>query len=204
MAVIKICNVALALLQGIVVRLDAGDPSADPYPGCGGLVRDEFREAYRSIINNADLWRSSEVEPVTRLSRYCEESYLKAVGWESWDWLYQNCVYRVTGTHAAYTDEEKRLLVMEFCDKERQRFERLKAKFNSAASQEIKRDREKIPEEVRIAVWRRDQGKCVRCGGRENLEYDHIVPVSKGGSNTVRNVELLCESCNRQKGGRIQ
>lgn len=37
-----------------------------------------------------------------------------------------------------------------------------------------------------------------------NLEYDHIVPVSRGGSNTARNVELLCEVCNRSKGDRIQ
>ncbi|MCD6311840.1 MAG: HNH endonuclease, partial [Elusimicrobia bacterium] len=30
------------------------------------------------------------------------------------------------------------------------------------------------------------------------------IPVSKGGSNTVRNIELLCESCNRKKNARIE
>jgi len=63
--------------------------------------------------------------------------------------------------------------------------------------------RERISDDVKIAVWRRDGGQCVRCGGRENLEYDHIIPVSKGGSNTVRNLELLCESCNRSKSAKI-
>jgi hypothetical protein len=58
--------------------------------------------------------------------------------------------------------------------------------------------REPIPEEVRFAVWRRDQGRCVRCGGQENLEFDHIIPLSNGGSNSERNVELLCETCNRK------
>jgi Holliday junction DNA helicase RuvB len=61
-----------------------------------------------------------------------------------------------------------------------------------------------IPPEVRREVWRRDGGKCARCGSRENLEYDHIIPVSRGGSNTARNIELLCEKCNRAKSDSIQ
>ena len=36
-----------------------------------------------------------------------------------------------------------------------------------------------IPSDVRREVWRRDGGVCVKCGSRRNLEYDHIVPVSK-------------------------
>jgi Holliday junction DNA helicase RuvB len=64
--------------------------------------------------------------------------------------------------------------------------------------------REGIPSEVKREVWRRDEGKCAKCGSRENLEYDHIIPVVKGGSNTVRNIELLCEACNRAKSDTIQ
>ena len=61
-----------------------------------------------------------------------------------------------------------------------------------------------IPFEVRIKVWRRDNGKCVKCGSRQNLEFDHIIPVSNGGSHSARNIELLCESCNRLKSDFIQ
>jgi hypothetical protein len=60
-----------------------------------------------------------------------------------------------------------------------------------------------ISVEVRRAVWTRDQGKCAKCGSRERLEFDHIVPVSRGGSSTERNVELLCEVCNRAKSDSI-
>jgi len=60
-----------------------------------------------------------------------------------------------------------------------------------------------ITVEVRREVWRRDQGKCTICGSSERLELDHVIPVSKGGSNTVRNIQLLCESCNRRKGAEI-
>jgi hypothetical protein len=63
--------------------------------------------------------------------------------------------------------------------------------------------REAIPERVRHEVWRRDRGTCVECGSRGRLEFDHIIPVSRGGSNSVRNIELRCEPCNRRKGARI-
>jgi len=63
--------------------------------------------------------------------------------------------------------------------------------------------RQAIPERVRHEVWRRDRGTCVECGSRGRLEFDHIIPVSRGGANTVRNIELRCEPCNRRKGARI-
>ena len=63
--------------------------------------------------------------------------------------------------------------------------------------------RRHIPQKIRDEVWRRDQGRCVECGSQKNLEFDHIIPVSKGGSNTARNIRLLCEECNRKKSDNI-
>ena len=63
--------------------------------------------------------------------------------------------------------------------------------------------RETIPEDVRMYVWRRDQGKCVNCGSNKNLEFDHIIPVSEGGSSTERNIQLLCSDCNKKKSNHI-
>jgi len=61
-----------------------------------------------------------------------------------------------------------------------------------------------IPKSVKMSVWQRDGGRCVECGSKELLEYDHIIPFSKGGSNTERNIQLLCEKCNRKKSATIQ
>ncbi len=63
--------------------------------------------------------------------------------------------------------------------------------------------REAIPRIVQREVWQRDGGCCVECGTKEKLCFDHIVPFSRGGSNTIRNLQLLCESCNLSKGNRI-
>lgn len=63
--------------------------------------------------------------------------------------------------------------------------------------------REAIPRLVQREVWQRDGGKCVECDSKKNLCFDHIVPFSKGGSNTIRNLQLLCEKCNLSKGNRI-
>ncbi len=60
-----------------------------------------------------------------------------------------------------------------------------------------------ISQSIKDSVWNRDGGQCVQCGSNESLEFDHIIPFSKGGANTYRNVQLLCESCNRQKSDNI-
>lgn len=60
-----------------------------------------------------------------------------------------------------------------------------------------------ISQDVKDRVWNRDGGKCVQCGSNENLEFDHIIPFSKGGANTYRNIQLLCQPCNRSKSDSI-
>ncbi|SRR6266851_5164897 len=45
--------------------------------------------------------------------------------------------------------------------------------------------------------------KCASCGSTEILEIDHIIPISKGGSSGVENLQVLCHSCNRKKSDTI-
>lgn len=60
-----------------------------------------------------------------------------------------------------------------------------------------------ISQEVKDLVWNRDNGQCRECSSNQKLEFDHIIPFSKGGSNTYRNIQLLCEPCNRKKSSKI-
>ena len=67
-----------------------------------------------------------------------------------------------------------------------------------------------IPMDVRRVVWMRDEGRCTftsekgrRCTVVGRVEFDHVVPVARGGKATVENVRLLCPAHNQYEAGRI-
>jgi tetratricopeptide (TPR) repeat protein len=66
-----------------------------------------------------------------------------------------------------------------------------------------KRSREPIPLEVKQKVFERDGGRCVECGSNFDIQYDHDIPHSLGGADTVENIRILCATCNRCKGARL-
>lgn len=41
--------------------------------------------------------------------------------------------------------------------------------------------------------------KCLKCGSDQNIQWDHIVPLAKGGEHTVKNLQPLCGHCNYVK-----
>ena len=63
--------------------------------------------------------------------------------------------------------------------------------------------REAIPAAVREVVFVRDGGACVACGARFDLQYDHVIPLARGGASTVANLQVLCAPCNRAKGASL-
>ena len=63
-----------------------------------------------------------------------------------------------------------------------------------------------IPAATRVDVLRRDNHRCVYCGvsaKKAELEIDHIIPFSKGGSNAISNLQTLCSDCNKGKSDRF-
>jgi len=61
----------------------------------------------------------------------------------------------------------------------------------------------RIPRHIQNEVYSRDQGKCIECGSRTELQFDHIIPYSLGGANEPANLQLLCKTCNLQKSNRF-
>jgi 5-methylcytosine-specific restriction endonuclease McrA len=112
-------------------------------------------------------------------------------------WIFYNRVYKIAVI--GIPEEVQAQMVKNEYLKEQQLYERIL----SPSTQEDTNARRPISESVRNEVWRRDQGMCVSCGSRERIEFDHIIPVSLGGGNTARNIELLCEACNRAKSNKI-
>ncbi len=62
-----------------------------------------------------------------------------------------------------------------------------------------------IPSPVKLEVWKRDGGKCVKCGSKNNLHFDHIIPYSLGGTSLyAKNIQLLCIRHNLEKHDKIE
>jgi len=119
-------------------------------------------------------------------------------------WVYCGTAVCVTGSNGLSLEEVK-LKIKHAVLRRDKALERMRREVEALENLELVKvgRRERIPDSVRLFVWQRDKGKCVRCGSAEKLEFDHIIPVVKGGSNTERNIQLLCERCNRKKGGDI-
>lgn len=55
---------------------------------------------------------------------------------------------------------------------------------------------------LRTLVMERDEYRCVHCADHEDLQIDHVTPISRGGTNDEANLQTLCGPCNRSKGAR--
>ena len=120
-------------------------------------------------------------------------------------WQYRDKVLRVEAPETEVPVEKIPLLLKHHVLRGERNYEKIRREVEALENMEKLEgvSREPIPDNVRLFVWQRDKGQCVKCGSRELLEFDHIIPVAAGGSNTERNIQLLCESCNRSKGSRV-
>lgn len=53
------------------------------------------------------------------------------------------------------------------------------------------------------ALCARYDYRCLCCGERKPLTADHIIPIAKGGSSDISNVQPLCLECNSRKGAKV-
>ena len=68
--------------------------------------------------------------------------------------------------------------------------------------------RRKIATEIQNAVRRRAKFLCEYCHASEKWQYvsftvDHVIPLSKGGTDTPDNLALACFHCNRRKSDKL-
>jgi len=52
----------------------------------------------------------------------------------------------------------------------------------------------------RSMIYKRDNNTCQYCGARSKLTIDHVIPRSKGGTDSWENLVVACSSCNTKKG----
>jgi hypothetical protein len=74
-------------------------------------------------------------------------------------------------------------------------------------TKELRRISREIPRSVQFKVLKRENQICSVCGNSvkdEDVEFDHIIPWSKGGSSEESNIRLLCAKCNKKRGNRFE
>ena len=62
-----------------------------------------------------------------------------------------------------------------------------------------------FPEDIKLAVWEKQNHICPLCGKEFDLEFmegDHIKPWREGGRTVIENCQMLCRDCNRHKGAK--
>lgn len=68
-------------------------------------------------------------------------------------------------------------------------------------------ERECIPQDIKRFIYKECGCICTHCG--KSMDYikdftlEHVIPISKGGTNDIRNLVALCEDCNKEKGNQI-
>jgi hypothetical protein len=114
-------------------------------------------------------------------------------------WLFRDEFY---WEDEGYDELEVKALILERQAQKERRVQRAVALMQQTEAMDAPA-RAPIPDEVKVFVWNRDGGRCVKCASNQRLEFDHVIPVALGGANTARNLQLLCETCNRSKGAAI-
>lgn len=59
------------------------------------------------------------------------------------------------------------------------------------------------PKKVVSLIMNGHDASCVCCKSLNNLTFDHIIPLSKGGMNNLENGQILCLECNHHKSNKI-
>ena len=97
-------------------------------------------------------------------------------------YLYRNRLVNVVKGIEMNQDEFK-LRIKHFVLKQEKDFKKITREVEVFENFEkaVSARREKIPDDVRMFVWQRDQGKCIKYDSSERLEFNHVIPVSKGG-----------------------
>lgn len=72
---------------------------------------------------------------------------------------------------------------------------------------EQKEERILFTRETKEQICEKSNWKCCHCGEKlvigDNFTIEHVIPITKGGSNDINNLVGLCRVCNKQKGALI-
>lgn len=185
--------------RGLAARQLREDPNAYVFTDHGGFL---FERRYFFVGTGCRPTRMSP-ELAAHLSEICGvEPVQVAATHERNYWAYEQLYY---WENAGYSPRDIMALVHHRKRREERHLQHATTLLDHEQGGQVpsQRRRQPIPRVVKHAVFRRDDGRCVECGSNFDIQYDHVIPFSMGGSSTVENLQLLCAACNQSKGARL-
>jgi hypothetical protein len=170
------------------------------YEECKGPRGTYIRLKGKELFGGAPAWEKHKTEPVNLVLSDPPNKYTMYR-----EWIFRDYLIEIENVTSIDSVDDIKLLIKHAIFKKENTYNKIKKDVERFERFEKQQPitREQIPEDVRIYVWRRDNGKCVTCGSNRNIEFDHIIPISKGGGNTERNIQILCSDCNKKKSNNI-
>lgn len=178
----KADNVILSWERGGIFRRDQG--KAVLYAGSRGTVH--VANMSREQFDAAERAQKTQVCFITRID---DRSYWKFQDRFYWDdeGLAAHQVHALLATRQQRRDAQVQRAEQTF----------------AMGTMPRQNQRGAISDEIKHFVWTRDGGTCRTCGSTSELQFDHVIPVSMGGSSEPENLQILCGPCNRRKGARV-
>lgn len=101
-----------------------------------------------------------------------------------------------------FPSKEKALRQLQKASKKLKGFQIMELATNENGEDVIKVKRKSFSSVQRTAIYNKNKGRCAICGDfvpYGNFTIDHIIPLAKGGTNELENLQCACEICNRIK-----
>ena len=131
-----------------------------------------------------DLWATHTVAEITQAVNAWHERNGQLKGWRYWP--------VTTEPGVMYQAAKLTLISKQKASAFHRKVKKLRARMHY------------VNPKVRAAILARDNHRCLLCGATDNLEIDHIVPATNGGTSSPQNLQTLCHTCHRSEKGESQ
>jgi 5-methylcytosine-specific restriction endonuclease McrA len=113
----------------------------------------------------------------------------------------QNNKKKIAAIKRAYREANKEYIAAKIKEWVAQNGDRVRVHRKNRRARKMGAEGNYAPADVSL-LWESQNGKCVGCGSslERSCTVDHILPLSRGGSNWPNNLQLLCKPCNSRKG----
>lgn len=128
--------------------------------------------------------------------------------WQAWEWsmsieeLEERCNLVLSDNE--FADDKAREFARIYLERcATRRYQAALREVKKKATKERRRQFQSNRDRLALALIERDGYRCSECGAHQDLTIDHIIPLSRGGDDSLDNLRWLCRSHNSQKGDRL-